>query len=356
MKIAFTIGTLSGGGAERVVARLANQLNRNGHKVSIFLIANNKVEYTVDDNVKVSYVEPSIKVRGLRYFSRINKYKKLIKGFDPDVVISFTAIVNIFVISALRHTQYKVIVSERNNPYVDPVNAKTRRKRDKLYESVDGIVFQTEDAKKYFNSKIQDKSIIIANPIDENLPKAYEGDRENRIVTIGRLEPQKNQKLLIDAFAKVVNKHSEFHLDIYGEGSLRGELCEYISSLGLTDKIFLKGYCKNVLTDIIKSTAFVLSSDYEGMSNALIEAMAIGLPVISTDHPIGGARELIVDGENGLLVSVGDADLLSNAMLQVIDNKDFAYKLTTEAIKVREKLSVTNITKRWESYCKKIVE
>ncbi len=355
MRIAYTVGSLSGGGAERVVSRLANEMHKMGHQVGIFLIANSTISYPIAEGVEIYPIQPKIQIKGLRYFFRKREYRAAVKRFAPDVVISFTAAVNIFVLSSLKNTKMKILVSERNNPYVDPTSEKDRKKRDRLYEKADGLVFQTADARAYFSKTVQEKGMVIANPLDEGLPLPFEGEREKKIVTVGRLEPQKNQKLLIDAFANIAALFPEHQLEIYGEGKLRNELQEYIKALNLEERVFLKGYHKDIIDKIHKAELFVLPSDYEGMSNALMEAMAIGLPVISTDHPIGGAKELIENETNGLLVPVSDVDSLINAMNILLSDKEKRKEYSKKAIQIKKSLFISEITDKWLKFCEKII-
>ncbi len=347
MKIVFTIGTLSGGGAERVIARLSSRFSELGHDVHVLLVANGNVTYPISKGVNVKYIKPLLDVKFIRGLSRMIEYRKEVKRIAPDVVISFTAAVNIFVMQSLRGLKIKTILSERNNPYVDPPSAKKRKSRDKLYERADGIVFQTADARDYFSDSIKAKSKIIPNPLDSNIPETYDGERDHRIVTVGRLEPQKNHKMLIDAFSELHKAYPDYTLEIYGEGGRRAELEEQINTLGLSQSVRLMGYSTNVLEAIRSAAMFVLPSDYEGISNALIEALALGIPTVSTDHPIGGARSVICDGENGLLTPVGDKDSLKSAMELIIKTPSLASRLTDEAIKIREELSIDKIAAEW---------
>jgi glycosyltransferase involved in cell wall biosynthesis len=181
-----------------------------------------------------------------------------------------------------------------------------------LYKKADGFVFQTEDAAKYFEGIIKCDSKIIPNPINPKFIKEpYKGEREKNIVTVGRLESQKNQKMLIEAFGKIESKYPEYSLLIYGDGSKKEELQDLIKEKGLENKVILKGKIDDVENVIDKAKMFVLSSDYEGMPNALMEAMALGLPCISTDCPCGGPRYLMENGKSGLLVPVGNSDAMA---------------------------------------------
>lgn len=355
MNIMFAIGSLSGGGAERVVARLATEFSRRGHCVTICMIAKNLIEYEIDSKVKTIYIEPITSIYGIRYLERSLKFRKYVNKFNPDIVISFTSGVSSFVLFALKGTRHRIIISERNNPYCDPVSTKLRRKRDKLYENADGLVFQTQEAKEYFSKSIQKKSAIIINPIGEDIPNPYNGEREALLVSVGRLEPQKNHKLLINAFVEINKQYPNYLLKIYGEGRLKMQLQEQIEQLNLQRSVFLMGYSNNVLSEIKKASAFILSSDYEGISNALIEAMALGIPVVSTDHPIGGAKLLIKNGENGMLTPVGDKDALIKSILKILSNRTFAKDISKRALYVRECASISSVANEWIDFIYKII-
>ncbi len=188
----------------------------------------------------------------------------------------------------------------------------------------------------------------------ERIPKASNGPRRKEIVAIGRLEKQKNFHLLIDAFALFQKAHSDYVLTIYGQGSLKEELERYAKHNLLFNTYAFPGEKANVLELISNAAMFVLSSDYEGMPNVLIEAMALGLPVIATDCPVGGPRELITNGINGLLVPVGDKKVLFESMCALADDIFYAEKLGNNALKVRGKLEINKIANQWLDYLKNV--
>ena len=239
----------------------------------------------------------------------------------------------------------KLIISERNDPKVK--GNKYKYIRNFLYRFADVLVCQTNDAKEYFPRYIQKKSVIIMNPLKDNLPKPWTGDREKIIVNFCRLEKQKNLKLLIDSFEIVNKKHSDYKLYIYGEGTEKEKLQEYINNKKFENDIFIMPYKDNIHEIIKKYTMFVSTSDYEGLSNSMLESMAIGLPTICTDCPCGGAKMVIRNEENGILIPVGDKERTAKAIIDLIEDKEQQKKLSENSIKIKQKLNVEVIAKEW---------
>lgn len=345
MNISFVIGSLRGGGAERVILNLAEKFVEAGHKTSILTITDNLCDYEVPEGVNTFFVKPPFSIRGLRLVSRMVALRNMSHRLENDVVISFAG-ANVFVAFAFLGAKEKVILSERNDPQILPKGRMARKIRNISYKFADALVFQTNDAMKYFSYIDKTKKVIIKNPIGNNIPS--NGNRVNEcFINVGRLSEQKNQKLLIDAFAIVSQKYHDVRLKIYGKGPLETYLKHYIESKGLTDRVTLSGHSKILLEEIKNDRYFVLSSDYEGMSNALLEAMALNMTVISTDHPIGGAREVISNGENGILVPVKDVDALSEAMIMCLSDPEMADRMAISARYVKDELSLEKITRKW---------
>ena len=215
----------------------------------------------------------------------------------------------------------------------------------------DKIVFQTAGAQRFYSKRVQEKSTVILNPVNTNgFPRHDFSCEKSEIVSVGRLEAQKNRKLLIDAFELIASDFTEYQLTIYGEGSLRKELEDYVKAKGLQERVFLPGNQNNIQEHIKDASLFVLSSDYEGIPNALIEAMAIGLPCVSTDCSPGGARELIEEGISGLITPCSDVRKLSDAMRMMLSNKTYAKACGIEALRIREKTDVKKISEDWLRY------
>ena len=349
MNITFVTPGMNYGGAERVISILSNQWVSMGHNVNLIIIGENpECVYTLDNAVKVHCIGGLSGKPVISHIKLIKKIKKCILDFKSDVVISFMNDSCAYSALALGHTKIPLFYSERNDP--TRVN---QRKIDKLYRKIvenksKGIVFQTNGAKSYYKKSVQNKSMVILNPFDtQNLPEYNFDNREKTIVSVGRLQPQKNQALLIDAFALIAKDFPDYTLKIYGDGVLKEELQNQIAKAGLGNQVILMGAHKDVLNKINTSSLFVLSSDFEGLPNALIEAMCIGIPSVSTDCSPGGARELIEDGENGFVVPCNDAQALADAMKKVLSDNELARKFSVEGKKISNRMESKEIAEKW---------
>lgn len=356
MKILFVIGPLKSGGAERVVANLSNEFVKN-NSVFIATTVDENSDYIIDKNVKIICLDDGKKNNFFKKnIIRIKNLKKLINEEKIDIAISFLPEPSYRLMIA-KNNKIKTIISERNDPNIEYNSFIKKILTKLLYCKADGFIFQTEDAKKWFSKKIQKKSIVIPNPINEKfISNAYYGKREKTIVNVGRLVKQKNQKMLIDAFNEVHKKHNEYILKIYGDGELYDELKKQIKNLKLEDYVFLMGKKNDIKKEIYKSGIFVLSSDYEGMPNSLMEAMALGIPCISTDCPIGGPNFLIENNKNGLLFQVNNKDELVANINLLIENEQLAKELSNNANKICEILNPKIINRKWREYIEEVVK
>ena len=340
----FFIGTLCNGGAERVVSILASHMAKQGIDVEVLTYYDRPVSYELEKSVKLTAVE-TITGSGnkLKNLLAIRKYFKK----NAKVVISFLAPFNIMAIAANLGNGVPIIVADRNDPTKVPSNKIIRKVRDILYCFADGVVVQTKKNQEYFGKTVQRKSTVIYNPINlkENAGIALTSQKEKKIVTAGRLMPQKNQKMMIRAFSEVLKLHPDYKLVIYGEGPAREELEALSKELGVEKNVLLPGNVNDIHERIKDAEIFVLSSDYEGMPNALIEAMCIGLPSISTK--VSGATDLILDHENGILTDLNDQKQLEHAMLELMEDEHLREKLSKNAVKLNEELEVSKIMQQW---------
>lgn len=369
MKIVFNCLSMEKGGAERVIATLANKFIVE-NEVTIITLINSDIRYELDKRIKIMPIDNKdfFKQKKLKKiliklsFKRLTKLAKIIKKENPDVIISFLPepSMRLMLIKKFSKTIKKIptIISIRNNPITEYKNKIIYFVMKHLYKEVDGLVLQTEEAKKYFEDIIKDekKLKIISNPINEKfvLENTYTREREKTIITVGRIEEQKNQRLLIDAFKEVVKKHDDYKLLIYGKGKLKDELQQYIKEINITDKVIFKGQVDNIKEEILKAGIFVLSSNYEGMPNALMEAMALGLPCVSTDCPCGGPKTLIKNKDNGILVEVNNIEEMIQAINFLIENGETAKKIGESASKIKENYSIDIIYREWISMVQKV--
>ena len=348
----FFIGTLRNGGAERVVSVLASQMAEEGMEVEILTYYDKPVFYKISDKVKLTVVEKENgnknKIQNLFWLR--NYFKK-----NAQVVISFLAPFNMMAIGANLGNGIPMIVADRNDPTKIPSNKVVRAIRDFLYRLADGVVVQTEKNRKYFSKTVQKKSAVIYNPVDlkEYAGAALQSQKVKKIVTAGRLMPQKNQKMMIRAFAEVLKTHPGYELVIYGEGPSRQELESLVDELGLGSNVSMPGNVSDLFERMKDSEMFVMTSDYEGMPNALIEAMCLGLPCVST--MVSGATDLIKNHENGLLVEVNDQNGFEKAMIELLDNPELSQKISQKSVELNEMLKLSKINEQWISFIKTVL-
>lgn len=359
MKIVFFIQGMKGGGAERVMSILCNTFSENGHEVILGITETmDDMAYELRQEVSIRNLTQCGKNVIVRRLQSLVSMRKLIKKEKPDVVISFITRTNILAIIAGALLKTPVIISERNDPGLDPQSKVTRLLRNIVYPFCSGCVFQTEYAKDYFKERLKKKSVVIPNPVtDEVLKWNDEKNKEKRIVTACRLEPQKNVEMLLEAYSKVAEENEEYCLDIYGKGSLEESLKKRIRELGIEGRARLMGHSSNIIEIMSKSEIFVLSSDYEGMPNSLIEAMCVGCACVATDAPAYGARQFIINGENGILVKVKDEEGMSEALKRLIVDEELRYNLGKNARLAYQIVDPGVVVHNWllyiESICKK---
>ena len=342
-KVIFVVASMAGGGAERVIAILANGLVVKGIDVAIMMFAGSEVAYSLDSKVELVSIGGKTGGSMLARIERIKKMRMFFKQNKKATVIVFGLGASFYAVVADLFIKNPMIISERN----DPAACKYPGLRNLIYSRADHIVYQTDMAKESFPQYLQKNSTVIANPISSKLPKRYNGERTNKIVAVGRLEEQKNYKLMLGAFSKVYKKYPNYKLHIFGKGYLEKELKELAKQLDISQGIVWEGFCKNVWNEIKDASMYLLASDFEGISNSMLEALGLGLPVIATDCPIGGSRMCISHRENGLLVPVGNLEALAEAMCEIIENKEFANRLSDNAYQIRVRFSEECIIKQW---------
>lgn len=350
MKIIFVVSAMHGGGAERVIATLANAFSRRGDDVIILMTAGTEQVYQTEEKVKVISLGNASHGNLLLQLQRILRMRKFFVDHPGYQIVSFSTTINMFTILASLGLKNRVIVSERN----DPDKCSCKKLRNFVYSFGQGFVFQTEAAKNCFSAGIRSRSVVIPNPVRTDFPEPFDKTdqkpREKKIAAVGRLEPQKNHMLLLEAFAEFHKDYPDYELHLFGKGSLEALLRIGAETLGIGGKVIFEGFCRDVLQRIKSYSMYVLSSDYEGISNSLMEAMAIGLPCISTDCPIGGSRLCIQDGENGRLIPIGDCEALQRAMEWIAQDSERAEAMGQRATGIRERFSEEKICQLWRAF------
>ncbi len=387
-KILMVMPVMKGGGAERVASLILNEFSRNGYDCEFLLTSSKKEDCIVRDlnpDIPITSVYCNKKsgifkalellssvlckpfeLLGLSvpacfaWLSFVAQYHAEIKALsnklksEPDTkIISFLQpSVPITLISA-KNLPNRVIVSERGDP------KRLLKKRygynfiKKYYQRAEAVVFQTNDAMAAYPENISKKGTVIFNPINDKLHEAYHGEREKFVTTFCRISRQKNLPVLVEAFAEFHKEFSDYRLKIIGEPqndddkAALSETKALADKLGVTEYIDFMPFSVHVHELIIRDAMYVNSSDYEGMSNAMLEAIAIGMPVVCTDCPIGGANAVIDNNENGILTQVGNAEEMCLAMKKIAGDKNFADKLSKNATEIRNNLSLENTAKKW---------
>lgn len=354
-KVAFYINSLDKGGAQRVIVNLAESLYEEGTQVVLVTTKKAEEEYTVSPGIRRVYSEITgeevTENRITNFKNRFQKLRRIWKEENPDVIISFIGKNNFMAIATALGLSSKVAVSVRGEPTEEYYTKSMQWIARHLFLLADGVIFQTEDAKAFFSKRIQKKSKILPNPLDEAcIRPRFEGMRENTIVSVGRVDENKNHRMIIDAFIKNHGKHQEMKLIIYGNGDKRDELLKYVEENHMEQWIELPGNVSHIPDRIEKARIFILASDTEGMPNALLEAMSLGLAVISTNCPCGGPRSVIQQGVNGLLVGVRDTDALTNALDYILSDSQLEKSLGEHAYKIQETLHPKTVNEKWRQY------
>lgn len=351
--IAFHISSLTAGGAERVISNLANDFAKRGYEVFMLTDSMEDKEYhRLDERVtRVMIPKSEGKGRIVNAIGRIRKLRSAVKDTHAFMMVSFIGKSNIRAVLATRWLKTGVVVSVRSAPAREYPSGPMRILAKVLFRRADGIVFQTEEARQFFSKKVRNKSAVLMNPLHPDfMRERYMGQRRQEIVTVGRLHSVKNHEMLIAAFAALAPDYPALTLRIFGDGDTKEKLSALIEKLHMEGRVVLEGDLGGVADRIEASRIFVLSSNVEGMPNALLEAMALGLACVSTDCPCGGPRTVIKDGENGLLVPVGDTDALERALRHILDDPELEERLGANAAEIKQDLAPERVNQLWMDY------
>ena len=356
MRVLFVTNSLGFGGAEKMITFIANSFYIRGNDVAVANL-NCVPDYVnshmqpLEDGVKVFSFEKRDNKGKKSYY--IKGIKKIAKNFKADVIIGFTGFPNMYASIVGKLLGIPSIISERGDPSKTTGTTLKARICRAIINSSRGGVFQTEGAMKFYSKRLQKRGVVIPNPIFINgeISNVKYDDCEKSVVSVGRLDNfQKRYDIMLDAFKLFSVKHPEYILKLYGKGDDEEKIRSWVSEKELTDKVVFMGLTTQPMQDICGDGMFLITSDFEGISNSLLEAMAVGLPCVSTDHTPGGARLLITNHENGILAPIGDAMALANAMCEFAENPELAKRCGENAKDVVNRFAPERIIDMWEDY------
>lgn len=358
-KIALFIGSLRKGGSERVIVNLAEYFYANGYDVILVTQYRHESEYRISPGIRRVFSEPDEYLLGggrIKNFRvRFRTLRDIWKTYRPDVILSFLGKNNLMAVATTAFFPSRVAVSVRGEPSMEYHGWLMKMLARFLFRFADGVILQTSRQAEFFPKAVRKKSVLLHNPLSPQFTgKTENADKEDLIAAVGCLDNNKNHAMLLHAFARIADEYPKMKLVIYGEGETREKLEAIVEEKGLKDRIQLPGRVDDVAERISRARIFALTSNTEGVPNTVIEAMALGLPVISTDCPCGGPAELIEDGTNGILIPVGDAYALADAFRRILEDSEFEKKLGENARNIMQKLEPARVYREWEAYLNRL--
>jgi len=361
-RIVIVVSSISTGGAERVAATMANAWLERGHQVWLVstYLGPRTVSYPLHPGVSVLFLSETTLGSGQSRWPRVLRktraLRRILLTLRPDVIISFLTNVNVLTIIAHANSGIPLIISERTDPLHDTeLPLALRVARAFCYRFADALVVQTEAAARRYGAQLQGvpRMTVIHNPLPAQLAasstRASHDGEGGCVIAMGRLSPEKGYSKLIEAFARVLGNDPAWQLRIWGDGPLRNDVQSVVDRLRLTDRVRLCGVTNQPWAALAAGQIFVLSSEYEGFPNSMLEAMALGLPCIAFDCP-SGARELADGGHTAKLVPCGDVAALAGALRELAGDRELRRTFGARAASfVRSKFAQSSVMADWDA-------
>lgn len=354
--IIFITSSIDFAGASKMLCFVAESLALRGYNVRILNLNSAKdvsgYRRSLSDAIGLWDIAQGSPMKRLKQIVRISREA------DADVIIGFTGYPNMFARLTGWCLGIPSIMSERGDPkYTCQGKGLKSKLALRIINCSSGGVFQTPGAMEFYGKRLQKRGVVIPNPIfiKGEIPRVEQSQREKTVVSVGRLDNfQKRYDVMLKAFKLFSEKYPEYILKLYGRGNDEDLIEEWVETMGLSAKVRFMGLTTQPMQDIAADGIFLITSDYEGISNSLLEAMAVGLPCVSTDHSPGGARLLITDHENGLLAPVEDAEGLADALCEFAEDPALAEKCGQNARQVLERFAPERIIDQWEALITKM--
>lgn len=357
LRLSLLIPSLSQGGAEHSLARLANHWADVGHHVSLCTLDSvDHDSYTLHSQIERRSLGGLQTSRSLwqgltRNLNRLRRVRRALDETRPDCVVSFLETTNVLALLASRGRAWPVLIAERTNPVLHPVSSVWRFLRQRTYARAAGLIVQTESAAESLRPIFPQPITVIPNGVPRHAAVQAEqvGDpRPPVVLAAGRLSPEKGFDKLIRAFAMASEGLSEWRLRILGEGAERKTLNQTSESLRVADRLEMPGFMPDMESELAGASVFVLSSEYEGFPNVLLEAMAAGCGVVASDCRFG-PREIVRHEIDGLLVADNDPTRLSPALRRLMEDVQLRTSLGRRAIEVCDRFSLEQMFERWDA-------
>lgn len=363
MKIVLVSGWMAMGGAERAMKLLAEGLHERGHEVTLITIMGTHRDFysigpeitRIDLNLVRSAPSPlhSLKNTGERAW----RLRRELKRLQPQVVLSFLDRINILALLATRGTGIPAVISIRNYP--TRIGATLKALGRFLYPSAAMLVSVSSGIDSFYSQWIPAHKRAVINNVPSDLRDQLTGEQHlqhpaaHNIVSMGRLHPQKNFPLLMRAFRQLAEEFPDWYLTIIGDGKEREALLALNTELGMQERIFFPGKINNPFPTLHAADFFALSSHLEGVPNVVLEAMACGLPILSSDY-LGEPRDIIRDGVDGLIVARDDEAAMVAGLRHMMGDADARANYARNASTVLERLTLDKFLDEWEAVFRRV--